>query len=79
MREQELADALARGPGGIQINITRKGCTVSTYYQPSISKKGPKMMDALLAVSREIWQKGSPKAVIKALEDYDEHTAALRI
>ncbi len=47
---QELADALGKGPGGIQINVTEKDCTVSTRYRPYITRRAPTILEALQTV-----------------------------
>ncbi len=67
VREQELADALGKGPGGIQINVGAKGCTVSTRYRPIITKRAPTIMEALEAVVFAGDQRFRPVEVAKAL------------
>lgn len=80
MREQELLDALAKGPGGVQVNISDKGCTVSTRYYPTVVHRGPDIMHAAILVAEHILRmRFTPKVVLDALRDYNEHTERLRV
>lgn len=80
MREQELLNALAQGPGGVQVNISDKGCTVSTRYNPSVAHRGTDIQHAALLVAEELLRrKWCPHAVRVALQVYDEHTTRLRV
>jgi len=80
MREQELLDALAKGPGGVQVNVTETGCTVSTRYNPTVTRRGSNIQHAALLVAVELWRrKWCPHAVRVALQVYDERTAILQL
>jgi len=80
MREQELLDALAKGPGGVQVNVTENGCTVSTRYNPTVTHRGPNIQNAAFKVAAELWRRRwCPHAVRVALQVYDENTAILQL
>ena len=76
MREQELLNALSKGPGGVQVNVTENGCTVSTRYNPKVTHCGSNIQHAALLVAMELLRrKWCPHAVRVALQVYNEHTA----
>ena len=80
MRTEELLKALAQGPGGIQINITAKGYTVSTLYRPSRTARSTKSIHAAAwNIAQSLWNRGCPAEVQKALEAYEQHTKALQV
>ena len=79
MRTEELLNALAKGPGGIQINITDKGYTVSTRYQPTLTARSKKsIFNAAWCIAKKLWNRGWPPEVKAALEEYEEHTGVLQ-
>jgi hypothetical protein len=80
MRTEELLDALAKGSGGVQVNITAKGYTVSTRYQPTRVARSKKSIHAAAwNIAQRLWNSWCPPEVRKALEEYDQHTEALRV
>jgi hypothetical protein len=68
----ELCDALALGPGGIQINVTEKGYTVSTRYRPYITKRAPTLLEALELVHIAGYQRFRPTRVAVALHEFEQ-------
>jgi hypothetical protein len=68
----ELCDALALGPGGIQINVTEKGYTVSTRYRPYITKRAPTLLEALRAVVDAGYHRWRPFEVAVALHEFEK-------
>jgi hypothetical protein len=82
MREIELLNALKQADGGVQVNLTRKGVTVSTRYTPLVKGKGDTLFDAALECARKVakaveehplWRKDCAD-VLKALDEYDQHS-----
>jgi len=71
MSIQKWADALGKGPGGIQINITDTGCTVSTRYRPFITKRAPTILEALQAVVDAGYQRFRPTEVAIAIHELE--------
>lgn len=76
MRTQELIAALAKGPGGLQINITNTKVTVSIM---DITCKGLTIFDAAFQVAQRIIDRDFPEEVVAALKEYDVHTEILSI
>jgi len=72
---QELLDALAKGPGGVQINMTETGVTVSTRYHPSVTGRGRTVREAAIKVAR-VLSKGCP-ILQRAVREHEEHMSLL--
>jgi len=86
MREIELLDALKQENGGVQVNLTRKGVTVSTRYTPLVKGQGDTLFKAAFECAQKVlnavkeqpdWRKDCAD-VLKALAEYDHHTQILR-
>ena len=76
---QELIDALAIGPGGVQINVTEAGVTVSTRYRPTITARGNSIEEAVFAVAKKAYKYAYHPEVVQALEEYDERVTVRRL
>lgn len=87
MREAELLCALAQAGRGVQVNITKTYVSVTTLYAPSARGTGKTLMEAALNCAHDLsatlnkiplCRELIPE-VIKALEDYDQHSEGLQI
>lgn len=75
MRTQELINALAKGPGGIQINITNTKVTINVM---DITCEGLTIFDAAFQIAKQIIiDHDSPKEIVAALKEYDARTRIL--
>lgn len=84
MRTNELLEALAQADGGVQINVSRSGATVSTRYTPLVKGHGANVFAAARACASNLRGRiGSfPNAcpeVLKALDAYDHHSRVLQV
>lgn len=74
MKVQKLLDALALGPGGVQINLTETGATVSTRYHPSVTGRGRTIEEAAIKVAKVLSLRRRPCPIIQqAVREYEEH------
>ncbi len=79
MNVSKLLDALAKGPGGVQINMT-EGCvvTVSTRYHPSVTGRGCTIEEAAIKVAKVLSLRRRPCPIIQqAVREYEEHMTLL--
>lgn len=87
MREAELLNALAKGKGGVQVNMSKSGATVSTRYSPLVCARSETLFDATKDVARQIIEvceknpalKKRCRGVFDALEAYDRHSDMLAL
>jgi hypothetical protein len=87
MRTNELVEALAQAEGGVQINVSRSGATVSTRYTPLVKGRGANVYAAARScASNLLGHIGSHPDhaeycpdVLKALDAYDKHTRFLQV
>ena len=72
MNEKQILDALKKGPGGVQVNITEKGYTVSTTYRPAKRCHGGTIREAAFGVAVALWSdRRCPAAVRAALGELE--------
>lgn len=87
MKEVELLDALSKGFGGIQINMTANSVTVITRYCPRIIKSAPTLLEAAMKVGTAILEyqemfvnaPAPPGIVLEALYAYHGRTGLLEM
>ena len=88
MREAELIEALGKGKGGIQINVSKSGIMVTVKYVPYTKiRVKTNLMDALLKVAERVynWHKvimpyhNRDEKLFQALVDYNNHSSMLQI
>lgn len=72
-----LIDTLAKGPGGVQINVVETGVTVSTRYHPLITCRGRTIWEAAIAVAIMLGKHPSCPKEIQWM--VDEHEIYLRM
>jgi hypothetical protein len=82
MRTNELLEALAQAKGGVQINVSRSGATVSTRYTPLTKGRGANVFAAARACASNLRSRVHPgdcPDVLRALDAYDRHTRVLQV
>lgn len=84
MRGQELLAALALRAPGIEIHMGVQGgknfASVATLYEPETRATGATLFNAAFEVARQLLQHPqTPREVVEALEEYDQHTEILRL
>ncbi|KKL59630.1 hypothetical protein LCGC14_2213410 [marine sediment metagenome] len=77
MRTQEILDTLAQG-GTVQVNITKKCCTVKLLYFPYIVRYGNSVFDAAFKVAKHLTETSPPDGVlIEALKAFQRRKETL--
>lgn len=71
----KLLNALAKGPGGVQINISETSVTVSTRYQPTVTRRGRTLEEATIAVALAISHRRSCPDVKQAVREHEDYIA----
>jgi hypothetical protein len=82
MREVELLNALSRGYGGVQVNITESQVTVSTRYRPRITRTGDTLLEVAIEVGIAVLDyqeefRNAPQDVVEALYAWNQRTFSL--
>jgi hypothetical protein len=82
MRVAELLDALSKGYGGVQVNLTKERVTISTRYRPRITRSGDTLLEVAIEVGIAVLeyhekQMNTPQEVVEALYAYNRHTLLL--
>jgi len=77
MRTQELLSALAQG-GSVQVNISKKGCTVQLLHFPYIVRSAGSIFKAAFEVAKHLTATDHMKDETReALKAYDRRTETL--
>ena len=78
MNLQKLLDALAKGPGGVQINLTETSATVSTRYQPSVTGRGRTVREAAIKVAKVLsGGRSCPMVIQRAVLEHEDYMTQL--